>query len=92
MHTRLLSWLAGYEWVAALLASSQLNYPIAWQVSIQTPLRLSHSVQESAFASPFDSLLVAVGIGTGPPGESGNLAVSTSTPSSVMSRVCSILH
>lgn len=30
-----------------------------------------------------------VGIGTGPPGESGNLAVRTSTPSSVTRSVCS---
>ena len=33
--------------------------------------------------------LVALGMGTFPPGESANLAVRTSTPSSVTSRVCS---
>lgn len=58
------------------------------------PLCLFHPscAQASAFFSPFDSPLVASGIGTGPPGESGSLAVSTSTPSSVTSRVCSALR
>lgn len=40
-------------------------------------------------ASPFLLPSVTPGIGTGPPGESGNLAVRTSTPSSVTSSVCS---
>lgn len=41
----------------------------------------------SSFFSPFVS--GTVGIGIGPPGEFGNLAVNISTPSSVTSSVCS---
>lgn len=50
-------------------------------------LRFSYYAVEAA-VSPLVPL-AAVGIGTGPPGESGNLAVRISTPSSVTSRVCS---
>jgi hypothetical protein len=46
-------------------------------------------------ASPFDSVFSPLvgsttGIGIGPPGELGSLAVKTSTPSAVTRRVCSI--
>jgi hypothetical protein len=45
-----------------------------------------HHCAASSFFSPFVS---TTGMGTGPPGESGNLAVRTSTPSAVTRRVCS---
>lgn len=44
---------------------------------------------------PFEAPLVGAatsGIWTLPPGESGNLAVSISTPSSVTNRVCSAIY
>jgi hypothetical protein len=51
---------------------------------------MSHGFQApfvSGFFSPFAS---TTGIGIGPPGESGNLAVNTSTPSAVTRSVCSV--
>ena len=41
------------------------------------------------FLSPSPSFFTSGGIATGPPGESSNLAVKTSTPSSVTNNVCS---
>ena len=48
-----------------------------------------HAVPFSVFFSPSTPFLFISGISTGPPGLSSFLAVSTSTPSSVTSSVCS---
>lgn len=45
----------------------------------------------TSFFSPLVSS-AATGIGIGPPGELGNLAVKISQPSSVIKRVCSARH